>query len=295
MCPNSTIDLHLHTYYSDGIASPTDVLHYASGIGMRTVSITDHENVNAMEEAVFVADELGLELIPGIELTGCWNVYVSTDDQEPIKVEVDVLGYCIDIENPELLTFAHTKLEDLKARITECCQLITKAGYPVTIFDVLDQNPRFPGEVPLIMALIHKGYASDRNEAFQLFSHRWSKVRKSPFSIEQIIQSIHTAGGLAILAHPILVDCGEGWLQAGQVGRLIDMGLDGLEVYHPRLDSKARAHFHSLAKQFDLVETGGSDEHGWRGGFLRMGSEPIPYSMVNALRERSSSLRQVKE
>jgi predicted metal-dependent phosphoesterase TrpH len=291
MCPNSTIDLHLHTHYSDGIASPTEVLHYASNYGLRTVSITDHENINAFQEASFIAAELGLELIPGIELTGIWEECVTPGDQGTSYIEIDILGYFINVENPELLAFAHMKLEDLKARITECCRLITGAGFPITIFDVLDQNPRFPGEVPLIMALMHKGYARDRNAAFQLFTSYWREVRKSPFRIEQIIATIHSAGGLAVLAHPVLVECGEGWLQAEQVRRLKEMGLDGLEVYHPRIDAKARAHFHDLALQFDLVETGGSDEHGWRGGFLRMGSEPIPYSVVDNLRDRSERLR----
>jgi predicted metal-dependent phosphoesterase TrpH len=112
------------------------------------------------------------------------------------------------------------------------------------------------------MALMHKGYVRDRNAAFQLFTSYWKEVRKSPFRIEQNIASIHAAGGLAILAHPILVDCGDGWLQAEQVRRLKDMRLDGLEVYHPRIDAKTRAHFHGMAGQFDLAETGGSDEHG---------------------------------
>ena len=286
MSPNSTCDLHLHTHYSDGRASPAEVLHHAAAIGLRTVSITDHDNVNGAREAAFVAKELGLELIPGIEVTSRWNECDFAPGGDPLALDIDVLGYYIDPEDPGFLSFTHAAIEDLRARIKECCSLITRSGFPVSLFDIADENPRYPGAVPLIQSLWHKGYASSWNEAFPMFVRHWREVRLCRFTIAQVIEAIHSAGGAAVLAHPVQVSCGEGWMNADQVQRLKGFGLDGLEVYHPRLSPEARAHFLELAKRFNLAICGGSDEHGWRGGFLRMGSEPIPYYLVNELRNR---------
>jgi predicted metal-dependent phosphoesterase TrpH len=287
MSPNSTIDLHLHSYYSDGRASPAEILHYAAKIGLRTVSITDHDNLNAAEEASYVAGELGLELIPGIELTSRWDDCPAPAGSGPQALDIDVLGYFVDSQNLELQEFTKTAMSGLRARVSDCCRLLTEAGYPVTIYDVLEENPRYPGAVPLIAALWHKGYAGSWNEAFPIFNQYWAQAPTRSAQIEEAIEVIHQAGGAAVLAHPILVNCGTGWIQRDQVRRLKEIGLDGLEVYHPRLDAEARAYFQNLAREFDLATSGGSDEHGWREGFYRMGTQPIPYSAVQALEARS--------
>jgi predicted metal-dependent phosphoesterase TrpH len=287
MCPNSTIDLHLHTYYSDGRASPADVLHHAANLGLRTVSITDHDNIHAAQEAAFVADELGLELIPGIELTSRWEECQALQAEDPHAWDIDVLGYFFDPQDLGIQAFAAEAMADLRDRVADCCRRLTQAGNPVNIFDVLDENPRYPGAVPLISTLWHKAYASNWNAAFSLFNQYWREVRLGGHIIEEVIAAIHAAGGVAILAHPVMVDCGSGWLQEDQVRQLKELGLDGLEVYHPRLDAAARAHFLSLAYAYDLLVTGGSDEHGSRGGFSRMGTEPVSYPMVEALRRCS--------
>ena len=285
--PNTTCDLHLHTYYSDGRASPAEVLRHAASIGLKTVAISDHDSLKAMRESINMAAELGLELIPAIELTTRWVLCSSRESRDDPSLEVDLLGHYVDPGNQEFLSFVQASFNDIRQRVSECCDRLTRAGYPITIHDVEAENPRYPGPMRIISTLEHKGYANSWNNAIPLFTAQWPYVRPPKLSIEDAIQAIHTAGGISVLAHPIAVRCNEEWLQAEQLAPLVDAGLDGLEILHPSMDKEARQYFRSLAKQFELVETGGSDDHGWPGGFSRMGSELVTYDMVRAMYQRS--------
>ena len=101
-----------------------------------------------------------------------------------------------------------------------------------------------------------------------------------------MIATLHAAGGVAVLAHPsAITDGGRGWIGAEHVAHLVEAGLDGLEIYHHRLNDPARQHFLALAHRFGLLVSGGSDEHGWRKPFERFGQEAVTAEMVEALRK----------
>lgn len=277
-------DLHLHTFYSDGQASPAKVLEHAADIGLKTVAITDHDNARGAREALPIAARLGLELIPAIEFTSRWEPNQGDD--------VDVLGYFINLDDPALQGVEQAALGDMHARIADCCARLSADGYPITLDHVFAENPRYAGALQLTFALRRQGHADGWYSSFALFIAYWKQVRRSKLTLEQAIAAIHAAGGVAVLAHPVTVECDEGWLKAKHIAVLVEMGLDGLEIYHHRLGAEARAHFVALARQFDLLITGGSDEHGWRPGFPRMGSEPVTPDMVQALANRARHYRQ---
>jgi predicted metal-dependent phosphoesterase TrpH len=276
-------DLHVHTFYSDGQASPDKVLQHAADIGLTTVAIADHDNARGAREALPIAARLGIELIPAIELTCHWEPGLGDD--------IDVLGYFVNLDAPELQSMEKAALADIYARVADCCARLTADGYPITLDDVFAENPHYAGALQLTFALRRKGYADGWHSSFALFMPFWRQVRLSRFSIDETIAAIHAVGGAAVLAHPVTVKCHDGWLQARHVAALVEMGLDGLEVYQHRLDAEARAHFAALARQFDLLITGGSDEHGWHPDFPRMGSEPVTPEIVRALRARSDEYR----
>lgn len=284
---NSIIDLHLHTFYSDGCASPVELLQAAANLGLKVVSITDHDNLNAYPEARHVAARLGIDLIPGIELTSYWKL---PDDSilDPLNGrDVDVLGYYVDLENKDLQKFTRLALIDLRDRMKDACELLTRAGYSISIFDVQDENPHYTGARQLIEALGHRSYGANWSECLTLYDSVWPDVRLSRSSIEEAIEIIHRAGGIAVLAHPIAIECSAGWLQTGHIELLTQFGLDGLEVNHPRLDPDARTHFINLARKFDLIITGGSDEHGGNGLFPRLGSEVVRYRDLDSMQSRA--------
>jgi len=289
--PNTTCDLHLHTYYSDGKASPGQVLRYAAGLGLKTVAITDHDNLNGVEEAAFVAAELGLELVPALELTCRWDECWQAPPGEPNQEDVHILGYFVDPGDPGLLEFTRRAIGDFEARLEACTARLRSEGQPLSWAEVKAENPRYTGLVQLVDVLQRKAPGVGWGGAAALVESHWRRGAPSGQTAGEVIEAIHRAGGAAVLAHPVSVRCGEERLPAERLARLVDLGLDGLEIYHPRLGPEERQYFSTLAQRFNLVQTGGSDEHGRQGGFLRLGSEPAPYSMVAELRARSRAGR----
>jgi predicted metal-dependent phosphoesterase TrpH len=280
----STIDLHTHTHYSDGRASPTELVEQAAAVGIRTLAITDHDNARGAREAAPLAAHLGVELIPAAELTCRWDATGAP----PLESDIDLLGYHLDIDSPAFLQTEHAALADLHSRTEARCALLTRAGLPLTLEDVLAQNPRYPGNLQLVDALAQRGLARDFRESLRLLDTHCAGAPVCRLTIDRAIAAIHAAGGVAVLAHPILVRWRGGRLDAKAIGWLVEMGLDGIEIYHHRLDATARAHFLALARQFDLAVTGGSDEHGWPVGFPRLGSQPVMRSLVTALAARAN-------
>jgi predicted metal-dependent phosphoesterase TrpH len=289
--PNASIDLHLHTHYSDGRTSPAEILRHAADLGLKTVAITDHDTLKGLPEAIHVASEVGLTLIPGIELTTHWTECEPAHPGIQVGQEVDLLGYYIDWQDANFQDYIKTSFQDLVERIETCCRSLTLAGYPVNIYDILDVNPNYPGTAALIQALVRHRQAASFNEAYALVSEHWCQVRFSRNSLQSAIQAIHEAGGAAVLAHPIAIRCSQGLLDASSLSSLVEAGLDGLEIFHPLLSLDERQHFQALAHQFDLVMTGGSDEHGSGKGFARLGSQLVTYEMVKALQQRAATYK----
>lgn len=274
-------ELHMHSTYSDGSASPETLLNHAAKIGLQVVAITDHDNARGARVAGPVAEQLKLELIPAIEFTTSWEACQPGGGQD-----VDVLGYFVDLDNAALLAAEDAALQDLYARLADCCARLEEAGYPITMNDVFTQEPRSAGLRQIGQALVRKGHVSNYPMARMLAFEHWQKVRLSRFTLAQQIAVIHAAGGVAMLAHPAHVDCGQGWIQAEHVEQLVSMEIDGIEVYHRSTSNAARKHFQTLADQFGLLVSGGSDEHGWSPDLPYMGTEPVTRAMIDAMRAR---------
>ncbi|NLG96733.1 MAG: PHP domain-containing protein [Chloroflexi bacterium] len=274
------IDLHAHTYYSDGRFAPAQVIETAAQRGIRVLAITDHDNTNGAREALPLAKAAGIELIPAIEITTRWDGV----DLPPQDANVDLLGYFIDWDQPDFRAFETAALADIHARIDWCCRELTRRGTPLSMEEVMAQNPRYGGAVAAINAILNKGLAPDFRAAARRFDSVWFEVRKSEFSIFEAIELIHRAGGAAVLAHPSIVRPGGERLTRAHLAKLVDAGLDGIEVYHRRLDLAAREYFLDLAESLGLLVTGGSDLHGWLNGFDGFGAQPVTAQMLLSLR-----------
>ena len=278
----STVDLHIHTFYSDGRDAPEAVLLRAAALGIKTVAIADHDNTNGVRQVQALARELGLCLIPAIELTCRWEQCHSA----PGEGDIDVLAYFVDLDDAGFCAFERAALEDIHERVSTCCAHLTADGYLVLIEALFARNPHYAGLQFLIHEIQDQGYAPDREDAFTLMMRGWQQVRLSRFTIEETIEQIHRAGGVAVLAHPTAIECDGHRLQESDVATLAEMGLDGLEIYHPRLDRQARTYFGRLAQRFDLLVSGGSDAHGWFDEWKGLGTEPVTETMVAAIQAR---------
>ncbi len=279
------IDLHIHTYFSDGKFSPEQILERAGELSLRAIAFTDHDNANAARHVQGLAPGTappGIEVIPAVEFTTTWPGL----DVEPGGSDIDLLAYFIDLDSEELKTLERAEQLDIGQRIAACCERLTEAGYPLTMDEVWAENRRFPSLHSLISAILQKAYADSWDAGARLMFKAYNEVRPCSLDIGSVITAIHAAGGVAVLAHPGAIDRQGGLVGAGQVGELAKLGLDGIEVYHFRNDDAARQSLLDLARQFDLVVSGGSDMHGWWQGRDRLGSQPVTIDMLETLRTR---------
>jgi 3',5'-nucleoside bisphosphate phosphatase len=146
MPPLSLIDLHLHTNYSGGRASPQELVEHAASLGMQTIAITDHDNARGSRQARPFAEQLGIILIPAVELTCRWDASQSP----PGKSDIDVLGYFLDLDKPEFQAFESQLMDDFHERTDIGCRYLSAIGYPITREDVLKENQHYAGARPLL-------------------------------------------------------------------------------------------------------------------------------------------------
>ena len=274
------IDLHTHSCYSDGRPTPAELVERVRELGLTAFAVTDHNTGRGAREALPLAREQGLKMVPGIEWYVRWERYAGV---------IDLLSYGLDLWDPSVRRAERAALTDLEDQIAECCGYLTEMGYPVTIGEVRAENPCFAGHVQVGHALAHKGLIPDRSAMDPLFQATWPRVRPPDLEMGQAIDLIHRAGGVAVLAHPHQYKRdGANW-PAEDMAALSALGLDGVEVYHRRMGPADRAHFGEIAAAEGLLVTGGSDEHGWPAGFPYMGVEAIPDSILIVLQDRLGS------
>ena len=240
-------DLHTHTNYSDGFFSPTELVELAYKSGIELLSITDHDNVNGIEEAEKAASKYGIEIIPGVE--------ISTDIR---NTEIHILGYFIDPANAELehyLSFFRDERHKRAKRIVEKLNIL---GLEISIGDVLKHVKKGTiGRPHIAQALLENKQVNSYYEAFNKYLGNNApayekKVHLSPQSAFKIISD---AGGLSFIAHP-------GNMPEILIKELIEDGVDGIEVIHPSHSADRTKFYRGIVNQYYLLESGGSDFHG---------------------------------
>ena len=257
---DNKIDLHTHTYYSDGILSPTEVVKWAKNQKLDQLAITDHDGIDGIREAMIAGEALELTVIPGIEFSA----------EEPGGITMHILGYHIDIGNQEL----KNRLEDIrqkrKDRNEKLLIALVDLGYPLDPEDfVKNGNADYLGKPDFARALMKKGYIEEFSEAFEdgrfLMSEEIRAIRKVKISAEEAIQLILGAGGLPVLAHPMKVFGLHGdYFDAldNLIGLLKGYGLKGLECFYPEHDEAETMKLVELAEKYKLHITKGTDFHG---------------------------------
>ncbi len=284
-------DLHTHTCYSDARPSPEELVAHAAALGLKALAITDHENTRGARQAVSVAAAYGIELIPAFELTTRWDGF----GWPAWGGGTDVLGYFVDWDHPAIVQLERQMLDDYHAQIDMTLARMRTDGFPVTLAECFAVNPHYVSGYEVIKVLQAKGMALGpaRDEAFDRFNTHWRAVCEMRFPIAHAIETIHVAGGVAVLAHPVVLrsEAGER-ITARDVAQLVEMGLDGIEIYHYRMtEPDVQRYFLDIAISCDLLISGGSDEHGWPEGFPRLGRQPITPEIVEALRQCSAHWR----
>ena len=270
------VDLHTHSAFSDGLLSPTQLVEEAVSRGVRTLALTDHDTVAGIPEACAAGERLGVEIIPGVELS------TSLTGGEGVHL----LGYFIDTENPTLLQGLAAYAEARAERMTRMIERLRRVGAPVDadlVQTIAGQGT--VGRPQLARALAAAGHASDVPDAFDRFIG-WGKpayVPRPRVDPRDAIALVRAAGGVAVLAHPFSPGGVESVLDS-----LVPAGLGGMEVDYGQYSPEEREILRETATRRGLIATGGSDFHGpdMRAG-RELGAVSASSGAVEALRRSS--------
>lgn len=258
------VDLHIHTYYSDGESSPAAIVRTAAETGYRAVAITDHDGTGGIREAAAAGREAGIEVITGIEL--------ATEMENGTGLHI--LGYGFDPDDKALNAVLEDLAEKRDQRNRRLINVLNEKGFDISLDELKEGRPGgFIGKPVIARALADKGYIASYKEAFRgdrfFGSPEARAVKKEKLQAAEAIRLIDAAGGITVLAHPIQTrHIGEAGSEEFYINiekiisQLKTQGIGGLECWHPDQDKAQTERFIGLADRYDLSVTRGSDFHG---------------------------------
>lgn len=267
--PGQYVDLHCHSTASDGTLSPADVVRLAKDSGLSGLALTDHDTIGGVDEAVAEAKKLGIDFIPGIEISA----------EFPHPGTMHLLGYGIDPNSPALRDMTRQLIEGRDNRNPKIIKKLQELNVAITMEEVehaagKDKDPKSVVGRPHIAAiLMRKGYVSSIKQAFDKYLAPgglayFDKERLSP---RRALEMIADSKGISVLAHPVQLRLENNAQNERVVEDLVDLGLKGLEVIHSDHDDATIAALSKLADKYNLVKTGGSDFHGTNKKDIQLG------------------------
>lgn len=267
-------DLHCHTRLSDGSLGIEEIIALAKGRGVETIAITDHDCLAGTVRAKIIGERNGIRVIPGVEIS-------ATDTETGRYAHI----LCYLPEFPDRLEGVCHKNTALRKRTSQYMMIKAAQRYPVTgeIMRRCASGSTTMCKQHIMHALMECGitatiYGDVYDELFSPESETNILVKTAFPSAEEIVEIIHAAGGIAVLAHPALYDSFD------LLERLTAAGLDGVEVWHPTADDETVARLMTYAKKNKLLMTGGSDFHGmYNKTALSIGSYMTPKTQLNEL------------
>lgn len=281
-----SIDLHMHSVYSDGTHTPSELVELAQQRGIQAISITDHDTIDGIAEATEAARGTDVKTIAGIELS-----------VQHKSRNLHILGYLFDSQNVRFRRQIQILQEARNKRNRNIVKKLNSCGIALDIEEVETiSKTGQTGRPHIARALCQRGVVKNNDEAFTRYLKKGAVAYASRFvySASEALQMIRENGGISVLAHPLQIDSSPLEI-ARVVGELVELGLDGLELYYPTHSAKIRRNLKKIAKRYDLVLTGGSDYH----GAIRPGTElaggknvHVPTELIESMVERQAKLAQ---
>ena len=247
-------DLHIHTYYSDGVFSPEKIVDTAVDVGLQAIAITDHDNVLAYDVAKKHIKGKGLEdkieIIRGIEVNTLYKNY-----------EVHILGYFMNPENSDFQAMLKTQQQARVKQTKEILALLAKKEGIKIKFDDVKKMVAEGGSIGrphIAKAITNAGGTTTVMDAYAKYIHDDSPVyvQRKTVSPHDAVEIIYDAGGIPVIAHPHDIDIAESLIK-----ELMNYGLRGIEAYHRKHSPACVEYFSSMAEELGLIVTGGSDFH----------------------------------
>jgi predicted metal-dependent phosphoesterase TrpH len=268
-----SIDLHTHSFASDGTDSPAALMRAARQAGLDIVALTDHDTTSGWAQAMTALPD-GLTLVPGAEISCALGgislhllAYLFDPDDEPLRAELDLA------------------FDDRVPRAQEIVRLLAAAGHPISWQDVLDQTEpdATVGRPHIADALVRLGVVPDRSAAFAGLLHDNSPFYVRHYAVDPVlaVRLVRAAGGVPVFAHPGAATRGR-TVGDDVIAALAEAGLAGLEVDHRDNPPETREHLRGLARELGLLVTGASDFHG-AGKPNRLGENTTTRDVYDAL------------
>ena len=246
-------DLHTHSTASDGQYTPAELVGLAKERGLNTLAVTDHDTVDGICEAVLAGKELGVRVLPGIELSALeYHTF-------------HILGYGIDPENPTLAELCRRMKARRNERTGRLLAILQEKGVALTAAEVeAAAGGEIIGRPHFAQAMVRRGCVATNREAFDRYldtEEYYQRVERGKPPVKECIAAIRAAGGMASLAHPYQIGIGDDALEK-LAAELAGHGLEAIECYYPKHTPEQEAFYLYLAEKYKLYITGGSDFHG---------------------------------
>ncbi|HJP41219.1 MAG TPA: PHP domain-containing protein [Dehalococcoidia bacterium] len=243
-------DFHLHTTASDGVHSPADIVAMAARRGVRHISITDHDSTEGLDEAAAAAEEAGLQLVPGVELSADLGL-----------ADVHLLGFGFRTNSRALQEFLAWLRNGRLERTRKTVRILAEHDMPIEIDRVFEiAGEATVGRPHVALALVERGHVASVQEAFDrvLGNGKPADVNREKLPPEGAIRMVHDSGGVVFAAHPVFI--ADDYDPA--LAELSRWGLDGIETFYKNYDAETVSHHSELANRHGLGTSGGSDYHG---------------------------------
>jgi hypothetical protein len=256
------VDLHNHSYYSDGVFSPTEVVRLADEADCNLFALTDHDTTDGLAEAQQMADELSVNLVSGVEISALWR-----------NMTIHIVGLGIDINNDILQKGLHYNQRLREERAEKIALGLRRAG----ITDALEKTQELSKtdmitRTHFAQMLIREGYCKDMRSVFRRFltGKKPGASRVEWRSFDEVVGWIHAAGGLAVIAHPFRYRMTQTKIKNMFLNFKEVLG-DGVEVVTATSTAEEITLSNRWAKEYKLLSSCGSDYHGWPNQRIQIG------------------------
>ena len=256
------IDLHTHSNISDGSMTPEELVAHAADVGVCAIALTDHDTVAGLDRAEKQAEKLGVEFVPGVELsTECIS-------------QVHILGYYIDRRSPALLDAFERQQNERRETHKKYMELLKTHGFGITDEEVRAvAGDAGIGRAHYAKVMMDRGYVGSVKEAFEKYLGVGCccYVKRDVMDTKDAVKLIRRAGGLSFFAHPHQTKLDDGRLYT-LMKELKEAGLDGVEGYYSEYTPAMGEKFRNMARSLGLMLSGGSDYHAEMKPHIELGS-----------------------
>ncbi|MFZ5564174.1 MAG: PHP domain-containing protein [Thermodesulfobacteriota bacterium] len=277
------IDLHVHSSASDGTLAPLQLISAAARAGLAAIAITDHDTVDGCVPVLEASLPDSLDFLTGVEISAAYPAAF------PLSGSLHILGYDIDIHNADL----RQKLDRLQTsrnqRTPKILERLNRMGVDISMAEVQSfAGGAQVGRAHIAQVMRARGMVASIHEAFDRYlgKNGPAYVDKDRIACEEAIAVIRQAGGVAVLAHPCLIETPDDASLESLVRMLVEMGMGGIEALYPQHTKKQVGFYTDLSRRYSLIITGGTDFHGDLNREIALGMAKGDFRVDYALYEK---------